>query len=97
MQEDIFIPIAGMLMIIVLALGIPLVRAHVRRMERGEDSGRGQLPEVSERLERIERAIDAMSIEVERISEGQRFVTKALADRSADRMPSPADLRRGSA
>jgi hypothetical protein len=93
MQEEIVIPLAGMVMIVVLSLGIPLVRAHVRRVERGEDAGRRQLPEVSDRLERIERAIDAMSIEVERISEGQRFVTKALADR----VPSASDARRGSA
>ena len=34
------------------------------------------------RLERIEQAIDAISLEVERISEGQRFTTKLLADRA---------------
>lgn len=33
-----------------------------------------------ERLERIERAIEAVAIEVERISEGQRFVTNLLAE-----------------
>jgi hypothetical protein len=37
--------------------------------------------EADHRLERIEHAIDAMAVEVERISEGQRFVTKLLADR----------------
>jgi hypothetical protein len=90
MQEEIVIPIAGMIMIIVLSLGFPLVRAHVKRVERGDDGGRRQIPDVADRLERIERAIDAMSIEVERISEGQRFVTKALADRSPER----SDVRR---
>jgi hypothetical protein len=36
-----------------------------------------------ERLERIEQAIEAVAIEVERISEGQRFTTRLLADRQA--------------
>jgi ABC-type uncharacterized transport system ATPase component len=33
-----------------------------------------------ERLERMERGIEAIAIEVERISEGQRFVTNLLAE-----------------
>ena len=34
-----------------------------------------------ERLRRIEEAVDAIAVEVERISEGQRFTTKLLAER----------------
>ena len=34
------------------------------------------------RLERIEQAVDAIAVEVERISEGQRFTTKLLSERS---------------
>lgn len=34
----------------------------------------------SERLKRLEHGIEAMAIEIERISEGQRFVTKLLAE-----------------
>ncbi len=37
----------------------------------------------SARLERMEQAVDAIAIEVERISEGQRFITKMLAERPA--------------
>jgi len=33
------------------------------------------------RLERIENAVDAIAIEIERISEGQRFTTKLLNER----------------
>ena len=39
-------------------------------------------PEVVQRLERMEQAIDAISVEVERISEGQRFVTRLLSERA---------------
>ena len=35
------------------------------------------------RLERIEHAMDAIAIEVERISEGQRFTTKLLNERTS--------------
>jgi hypothetical protein len=35
---------------------------------------------LEERLTRIEQAVDAIAVEVERISEGQRFTTKLLAD-----------------
>ena len=42
-----------------------------------------ELPrQVDQRLERIEQAVDAIAIEVERISEGQRFTTKLLSDRA---------------
>jgi hypothetical protein len=34
----------------------------------------------AQRLERIEQAVDAIALEVERVSEGQRFVTRVLAD-----------------
>jgi hypothetical protein len=50
---------------------------------RGRAKGPAELPRgVDQRLERIEQAVDAIAIEVERISEGQRFTTKLLADRA---------------
>ena len=38
--------------------------------------------EISQRLARIEQAVDATAVEVERISEAQRFTTKLLVERS---------------
>jgi hypothetical protein len=40
--------------------------------------------ETEERLERLEQAMDAMAIEVERVAEGQRFLTKLLAERPSE-------------
>ena len=37
------------------------------------------------RLERIEQAIDTVAVEVERISEAQRFTSKLLAERTGER------------
>ena len=36
--------------------------------------------EVADRLTHIEHAVDSIALEVERISEGQRFTTKLLSD-----------------
>jgi hypothetical protein len=36
--------------------------------------------ETAQRLERVEQAVDAIALEIERISEGQRFVTKLLSE-----------------
>jgi hypothetical protein len=41
-----------------------------------------RLDEIATRLARLEQAVDATAVEVERISEGQRFTTKLLAERS---------------
>jgi hypothetical protein len=39
-------------------------------------------PEVMQRLEHMEQAIDSIAVEVERISEGQRFTTRLLSERA---------------
>ncbi len=40
-------------------------------------------PETAGRLERIEQAVEAIAIEVERVSEGQRFVTRLMSEATA--------------
>jgi hypothetical protein len=42
--------------------------------------------EQNERLRRLEGNVDAIALEIERISEGQRFVTKLLAERERTRL-----------
>jgi hypothetical protein len=88
MNEDIVVPIAGMTMIVMLVLGVPFVRALARRWER-QPLQQTVPPEVTARLERIEQAVDAVAIEVERISEGQRFTTKLLSDRVGEAVAEP--------
>jgi len=39
--------------------------------------------ESAQRMERLEQAVDAIAIEVERVSEGQRFMTRLLTEGSA--------------
>ena len=55
-----------------------------RRRWRISGSSAPMLPAAdSERLQRLENGMEAMAIEVERISEGQRFVTKLLTESRA--------------
>ena len=67
-----------------VAIGLPIARAYARRMEAG---ARHPLAtsDAAARLERIEQAVDAIAIEMERVSEGQRFTTKLLSERSTAR------------
>jgi hypothetical protein len=64
---------------------LPISIAFARRIwVRGTaPSPQPILDAVTPRLDRMEQAIDAIAIEVERISEGQRFVTRVLAERPA--------------
>lgn len=64
----------------VIALGIPIIRAITRRWERGSTQLPSPSPDVIARLERIEQAVEAVAVEVERIAEAQRFSAKLLAE-----------------
>jgi len=53
-----------------------IAEAKARHLSRGDAA-----PQLTEaRLERIEHAVEAIALEVERISEGQRFTTKLLSE-----------------
>ena len=84
--EQVLVPIAFFAMITLVATGVPYVRGMVKRWER-EDAGKQMSPDVTARLERMEQAIDAIAVEVERISEGQRFTTKLLSDKEMQSLP----------
>ena len=51
-------------------------------------------PIIEARLERVEQALDAIAVEMERVGEGQRFLTRLLADRP-QALPDAADAKRG--
>ena len=77
------IPIVLFICVAATIIGTPIARALGRRIERVANGAGNQLPsDVGARLERMEQAIDAIAVEVERIAEGQRFTSKLLAGRS---------------
>lgn len=65
-----------------VALGIPIIRAFTRRFERGPQLPPAPSPDVVARLERIEQAVEAVAVEVERIAEAQRFSAKLAAEQA---------------
>ena len=78
------ISIAFFITIAAIIIGWPLMRAFARRIERGTPVAAPISAEVRDQLQHISQSVDAIAIEVERISEGQRFTTKMLADRNRE-------------
>jgi hypothetical protein len=67
-----------------IIIGLPIMRAFARRIDRGSVAPPAISNEVRAQLQQISASVDAIAIEVERISEGQRFTTKMLADRTRE-------------
>ena len=87
------ISVAFFLMIAAIIIGLPLARAFARRMDRR--GGAAQIPnEISSQLTHLNQAVDAIALEVERISEGQRFSARLLSeqkDAASQTLPSGAN------
>ena len=70
--------------IFIVVVFFPLTIAYSRRLWRRGGAAMAALPrELMERLTRLDQAVDSIAVEVERIGEGQRFVTRVLTERSA--------------
>ncbi len=65
--------------VLLFVFAIPMSIAWARRIWRRNAVTIVLPPELTGRLEAIERGIDSTAIEVERIGEGQRFVTRLLS------------------
>lgn len=79
MGPEIVVPLGFFAMVVMIVVGRPFVKAIAAKAEA--EAKNPQLPrEVMERLERMDQSLDAIAVEVERISEGQRFTTKLLSD-----------------
>lgn len=93
MDADILVPGMFFFTVIVMGIGIPWIRARVRQMDRS-NIGAPVDHQVHDRLAHIEQAIDAIAVEVERVAEGQRFVTRVLAERAPEPAALPRDIPR---
>ena len=85
------VEIVAMGMGLTAALLLPLVFARARRIWRSANVVSAVPPEMVDKIAGMERGIDAIAVEVERIGEGQRFVTQLLAARAdavSERLPS---------
>ncbi len=90
-SEIIVVPVVFAIPAIVLVVRMSL--RHKEKMASLNSDG-GRSLEIEARLERIEQAVDAVALEMERIGEGQRFVTKLLAERPTA-ISDPQSLQRG--
>jgi hypothetical protein len=64
--------------VLLLPMALAATRLMWRRANR--QPAHPSLGEATARLQKLEHAVDAVAIEVERISEGQRFITRVLSD-----------------
>jgi cell division septum initiation protein DivIVA len=78
--------------VFLLAVLMPMAIAMARRIWKRANAPvvHAAPAEDRERLMRLEQAVDTIAVEVERISEGQRFVTQLLADGRDLRQLAPA-------
>jgi hypothetical protein len=87
--EAMWLGIAFFAMVVLIVVGLPVARAIARYFDRRSAApalGSG----VADQLQRIEQAVDAMSIEVERISEAQRYMARLESERHTE----PAALKK---
>lgn len=92
--EDIVEVFAVVSVIFMFVAVLPLSIAWARRIWRKHAYTVQLTPEMTQRLDGIERAVESTALEVERIGEGQRFVTQLLASRAEEaksRIPAPRD------
>lgn len=79
MGPEVIVPVAFFASVVLVIIGRPMVKAIAAKAEA--ESKNPKLPtEIMQRFERMEQSLDAIAVEVERISEGQRFTTKLLSD-----------------
>lgn len=72
--------------VVLLLPGLYFVRRFARSGARSVGSERvgsgGESPQLDDRLSRLEQAVDAVGIEVERMGDGQRLMTQMVAEAS---------------
>lgn len=74
--------VVGVSFVLALSFVLPISIAIAKRIWRGRPQPAAvRTDEIAPRLDRLEQAVDAVAIEIERIAESQRFVTRILAER----------------
>lgn len=74
---------------VILGVVPPVLRLIAKRWERPAYLASAPSADTTARLERIEQAVEAVAIEVERIAEAQRFSARLMAERG-HALPPPA-------
>ena len=70
--------------VFILATFLPIsIAMALRIFRRGSRPQSAMSPEIADRITRIEGVVEATALEVERIGEGQRFVTQVMGEHMA--------------
>jgi len=69
------------------AFAFPVLATALIEHHLGHAQSARELSTISGRLEKIEAAVDAIAIEVERISESQRFTSRLQSEQQSPRLP----------
>jgi hypothetical protein len=85
--EEAFV-LGGMFIVVVF---FPLSIALARRIWKRGTSAVAALPhDILERFTQIDQAVESIAVEVERIGEGQRFITRVLSEQGRPALAEPA-------
>ncbi len=76
----------------VIIIGLPIARALGRRLDR-KPYKQSLDPGVTAQLQRIENTVESMSIEIERISEAQRYMARLQTERAEPASLPSSDAR----
>jgi len=63
-----------------------IARIVEKLVERGKPVQPRGLQELSEKVDRMSQAVEAIALEVERIGESQRFLTRVLSDKAPEQI-----------
>jgi hypothetical protein len=87
-REEAIVTIIGIIAGTIMVTGVvgSIAWAWVRGRRASAPLPDGSIARIEQRLERMEQAIDAMSVEMERVSEGQRFTTRLLSEQVAEKL-----------
>jgi hypothetical protein len=84
--------IAQIVTVFVVAISVLSIVTHYVKARYLKEKRKSELPASSmsvddSRFERLERAVDAIALEVERMTEAQRFTAKLMTERAPERLP----------
>lgn len=91
-QGAVDISIAMFVTLAVIIVGTPLARAFARRMDAQNRGALSAANDIAPQIEQLQQSVDAMAIELERITEAQRFQSQLLAGRAKE--PEAVKLQR---
>lgn len=83
-MEELFTILGFFTTPLVIAMGVSMyyTRKELKRLRR-EEAPRAR----DDRMDRLEQAVDAIAIEVERLAQGQQYTARLLADRTERTAP----------